>query len=309
MITVIVPVHNTKKYIGECLESIINQSFKNIEILLIDSSTDNTRQIIDKYLEKDERITYFYNKNNSYGFKVNYGIKKAKGEYISIVDSDDYIHKDFYKNAIFQFKNKTIDFVKYDFNKIQSKINNKKNIKYTYSLGNKSIYNIICNSKKYPEILYSNCTSIGSGVYSKSFINKYRIKLQESPGASFQDTSFYVLTHLFAKSIKYINKAFYYYRIDNAQSSIHNKANISSIIDEHKYIEKKLKNRRLSNKLNKALIYKEIMDYSWNYNRLNGINQNLFIKMINKRINNIKLNSDSPSIIIKKYNELNENSK
>lgn len=305
MITVIVPIHNTKKYIGECLESIINQSYKNIEILLIDSSTDNTKKVIDQYLKHDNRIQYFYSRNNSYGFKVNYGIKKAKGEYISIIDSDDYIHKDFYKSASYYINKYRPDFVKYDFYKCYHNKSNKVVKKYVYNLSNKMLYNMICNSRNNPEILYMNCTSIWSGLYSRQFLLQNNIKMLETKGASFQDTSFYIFTHLFAKSIKYVKKAFYYYRIDNNKSSIHNYSNAFSIINEHKFIEKKINNKsKITAAQKEAIVYKKIMNYYWNYNRLNSTSKKSFIKKISRQIQDMQINDNTPPIIKNRLRKL-----
>ena len=91
MISVIVPVHNTKKYLQECLDSILNQTYNDIEIICVDSSTDESVSILDEYSKINSRIHHVYNCNSSYGYKINLGIAVANGEYISIVDSDDYI--------------------------------------------------------------------------------------------------------------------------------------------------------------------------------------------------------------------------
>ena len=91
-ISVIVPVYNTELYLENCLNSLVNQSLKDIEIILInDGSTDNSEKISNKYLKKHKNIKYIYKKNTGQGDSRNLGIKLSKGEFICFVDSDDYI--------------------------------------------------------------------------------------------------------------------------------------------------------------------------------------------------------------------------
>ncbi len=95
-ISVIVPVYNTQKFLGKCLESIINQTFKDIEIICVnDGSIDNSPTILNDYAEKDSRIKIINQKNGGLSCARNTGINNAKGEYIGFVDSDDWIDLDF----------------------------------------------------------------------------------------------------------------------------------------------------------------------------------------------------------------------
>ncbi len=102
-VSIIVPIYNTSKYLKTCIDSFINQTEKDIEIILInDGSTDDREAIIKKY--KDKRIKYISKKNEGIGKTRNLGIKEAKGEYLMFIDSDDYIDSNcvevMYKNAI-----------------------------------------------------------------------------------------------------------------------------------------------------------------------------------------------------------------
>lgn len=99
MISVIVPVYNVDKYLERCVESIQNQSYKNIEILLIDDgSKDNSGDICDKLASKDSRIIVIHKENGGLSSARNTGLDIAKGQWISFVDSDDYIHRDMLNN-------------------------------------------------------------------------------------------------------------------------------------------------------------------------------------------------------------------
>lgn len=94
MVSIIVPVYNTQDYLNECLNSLVNQTYKCIEIILVDDgSTDNSLAICKEYAEKYEQIVLFQKMNGGLSDARNFGVKHAKGEYILFVDSDDYLEK------------------------------------------------------------------------------------------------------------------------------------------------------------------------------------------------------------------------
>lgn len=98
LISIIVPVYNVEQYIEKCVISIMNQTYKNIEIILVDDgATDNSGKICDELKEKDNRITVIHKKNGGLSDARNAGLKIAKGEYIGFVDSDDYIEQDMFE--------------------------------------------------------------------------------------------------------------------------------------------------------------------------------------------------------------------
>ena len=96
LVSVIVPIYNVEKYLERCIKSIINQTYQNIEILLVnDGSPDNSKAIMEKYAKKDKRIVCCYKENGGLSDARNYGIKKSKGKYVCFIDSDDYIEKNY----------------------------------------------------------------------------------------------------------------------------------------------------------------------------------------------------------------------
>ena len=97
LISVIVPVYNTKAYLSRCVESIRAQSYRNLEILLVDDgSTDGSGEVCDEYVSKDDRIVVYHKENGGSSSARNLGLAKANGEFIGFVDSDDYIEPDMY---------------------------------------------------------------------------------------------------------------------------------------------------------------------------------------------------------------------
>ena len=100
-ISVIIPVYNTEKYLSRCLDSVVNQTFKDLEIICVnDGSTDNSNEILDRYASKDNRITVINQKNGGLSAARNTGLRHASGQYIGFVDSDDWIDIDYYECLI-----------------------------------------------------------------------------------------------------------------------------------------------------------------------------------------------------------------
>ncbi len=98
LISVIVPVYNVEKYLDRCVESIVTQTYKNLEIILVDDgSRDNSGIICDNWAKKDSRIKVYHKQNSGAGDTRNYGVEKAIGKYIAFVDSDDVIAENYFE--------------------------------------------------------------------------------------------------------------------------------------------------------------------------------------------------------------------
>ena len=120
LISIIVPAYNVEKYISKCIESLINQTYKNIEIIIInDGSRDNTENIIKKF--KDKRIKYYKNVNQGIGKTRNFGIDKSNGEFLMFIDSDDFLDIRACEILHNKIKEEKLDLVICDFYKIYDK--------------------------------------------------------------------------------------------------------------------------------------------------------------------------------------------
>ncbi len=118
-VSVIVPVYNVEKYIDKCMESLLNQTYKNIEIILInDGSTDNCGKICDKYAELDKRVLVYHKENGGVSSARNIGLDKASGEYIIFVDPDDWIELYTVEHIVSDFLNNDTDAVFYGYDEI-----------------------------------------------------------------------------------------------------------------------------------------------------------------------------------------------
>lgn len=109
-VSVVIPIYNVEKYLNKCLDSVISQSYKNLEIILVnDGSKDGSKQICEKYKRIDKRIVLINQENGGLSDARNKGIQIATGEYITFIDSDDYIHKDMIKELIYNAINTDAD--------------------------------------------------------------------------------------------------------------------------------------------------------------------------------------------------------
>lgn len=195
-VSVIVPMYNASKYLSRCLDSLTNQTLKDIEIVLInDGSTDNSEQIIQTYL-KDKRIKYLKKENGGQGSARNLGLTVAKGEYISFVDSDDYIELDMLEE-MYNASLSKYDIVVSDFY-ITSNGND------TYSTILKRDGGIINNS----EYLFTGACPWNK-IYKKTFLDKISFKFPE--GIIYEDFAVIPTLVLYNPSMYYVKKAYVHY--------------------------------------------------------------------------------------------------
>lgn len=150
-VSIIVPVFNTENYIEQCLDSLVNQTFNDIEIIIInDCSTDNSENIVKNYLNKySNKIKYFSNeKNFGISYCRNYGVSLATGDYIMFVDSDDYIDSNLLLN-LEEYLNKNIDLIKY-----KLVIKNIENNNLTHING--PIFNVLSGENAFNSLIYKD---------------------------------------------------------------------------------------------------------------------------------------------------------
>lgn len=211
-ISIIMPSFNVREFIEECIESVVNQTLRDIEIICVDAgSTDGTLEILEEYAKKDSRIELLHSDKKSYGYQMNLGMDNANGEYIGIVETDDFIDERMYETLYDLTDNATTDISKVNF----------------YHFYNPSFKIDICkkNLPTKPFTPYDNADilrghpSIWAAIYKKSFLKENNIKFMEAPGGGWVDNPFLFQTMLSAKSITYKDEPFYYYRELNPNSS------------------------------------------------------------------------------------------
>lgn len=280
-ISVIVPVHNSKKYLLECIDSILIQSLKEIEIICIDSSTDGSTEILYNYQKKDNRVQVIEDDNSSYGHKLNEGILRASGEFIAIVESDDYISKDMFEKLYQIGHEYKVDLVKGNYEgfidtpqkRFFCKIDRIEDSYYGRILMLNEEYRVM------PYVGYN----IWSGIYRTSFLKDEKIRFHESEGASYQDTGFSNLVTMKAKKIYFLKDYLYKYRLDNQNSSVKSDKKYQCICEEFQWLRSQMKQLNCENNVTKTLFgISKIQSYFWNYQRLSAEYQNKFLECISE---------------------------
>ena len=261
-ISVLVPIYNVEKYLPECLDSLIAQTLKDIEIICInDGSTDSSPQIIKRYAKKDSRIIVINKKNSGYGDSMNQGLAKATGEYIAIVESDDYIDEDACENLYRLAKKHNADIVRanyYHHTDASDEIH--------YSIQKQHLDQPM-NIDEDPSILYE-APAIWSAIYRRSFLKKNHVEFLPTPGASYQDTGFNMKALCSAERIVYTDKAYLHYRTDNSNSSVKSRDKMDYVLKEYAEIETYLQEINASDKIKGIAQAAKFGAFHWNLLRL-----------------------------------------
>lgn len=264
-VSVLVPIYNVEDYLEECLDSLVNQTLRNIEIICInDGSTDDSLRIIKKYASKDKRIKVIDKKNTGYGDSMNRGLKKATGEYIGIVESDDFIELDGFEKLYNLAKKYDAEIVKsnyYEYFTDRHKDIGKSNMFLLEDTGR------IVDPRKRRHIFYEK-PSIWSAIYKTDFLRKNDIDFLPSPGASYQDSGFNFKAWANARRVYFIDDAFLHYRQDNPNSSVKSDSKINAVKDEYDEVERYLKERGMMDEYGYTLTAMRFSSYIWNMKRL-----------------------------------------
>jgi glycosyltransferase involved in cell wall biosynthesis len=219
-VSIIMPTYNVEKYFRQCLESVIDQTLLDIEIIPVDDgSPDNCGKIIDEYAAKDSRIKPIHKENGGYGSAVNAGIDAATGEYIGIVETDDIIDKTMYEKLYNKAKEFDADLCKCGFNTYNSFRKNKIK-KWKNEIEN--IEALECNKAcKIEELagLMNYHASIWSCIYKKEFLIENNIRINATQGASYQDYPFAVENYCKAKRIVILPEYLYNWRLEPNQGN------------------------------------------------------------------------------------------
>lgn len=227
LVSIIVPICNNERYVKECVESIQKQSLTDIEIICVDDgSKDHSLEIVEKLQKSDNRIKVLSKENTGYGDSVNKGIAIARGYYIGIVESDDFIDENMYKELLELSQDGKVDIVKgnfwdyYDFpNKPGKSVVNKERQKMPPK-------NQTFTIREEPNILWGH-PSVWSAIYKKDFLDQYQIRFQCERGGGWVDNPFFFETLCHARSVCWTDTPYYYYRKTNENSSSNNQADLT----------------------------------------------------------------------------------
>ncbi len=292
-VSVLVPIYNVEKYLRQCLISIVNQTLRDIEIICLnDGSTDSSGEIIQEFAKKDDRIVVIDKQNSGYGDSMNQGLKKARGEYIGIVESDDFVDLDAFEKLYSLAKTYNAEVVRanYYFNK-----NNKDEKNYYI---NPVDTGRVVNPERHTWIFYQ-APAIWSAIYKRSFLKKNEIKFLPTPGASYQDTGFNFKVWASAHRAVFTSDAFLHYRIDNEASSVNNPKKVMNVCYEYEEIEKYLKAHDSFETFAPLMEATKFGAYFWNILRLKS---NLLPDFL-QRVKEEYVKARQEDLLIKEYFE------
>ena len=216
-LSIIVPVYNVEKYLRDCLDSILEQSYNDYEVICInDGSTDSSAEILDEYCKKDNRIKAFYQENKGLSEARNAGIAKATGTYLCFLDSDDLFNRDMLSPVMQDVEKDCLDAycydvtTKYDSNELKIKDN-----KDSYYIKKNSYNSVKTGKELFSEMIMQDdyCDSAWLLIVKKIFLADNKISFY--PGIYYEDVLFSLKTYMFAERIKHINIDLYVYRIRN----------------------------------------------------------------------------------------------
>lgn len=247
MVSIIIPCYNAEKTIKRCLESVISQTYKNIEIVIInDGSIDKTDSIIKKYIN-DNRIKYYNRSNHGIGKTRNFGMKEATGEYITFLDSDDYLPNDAIDNLYKLAQKNKLDLVVSDYYVDNKNIKSEKIKSFP-----------ITNVKNNPNLIFDINLAPWNKLYKKELIEN--IKFEEN--LKYEDAPFVIESIIKAKKIGKLDKETYYYVVNpNSETTIRDERifDIFKILD---IIGRLVENKKELTEVYKTLCIRIICNYN-----------------------------------------------
>ncbi len=304
-ISILVPCCNVEQYIRQCLDSIQKQTYTNIEVICInDGSTDSTGAIIDEYVAIDPRFKAIHKKNSGYGDSMNIGLDTCSGDYIGIVESDDWIEPNMYETLLSKAERYDLDLVRCLWKEGPTGTENTDEIKWIKK-------NQVVRPLDEPGI-FCQAPAIWASLYRKDLLNEGRtVRFLPTPGASYQDTSFAFKVYTKSQKFMMLDVALHHYRV-NPASSVSSKGKVFCINDEWEEIFRWIcEDSNLRQKFSTLNVLAEVIygGLIWNYNRLTPIRRLWFLRRASKFLKQVNeagilCNSTFKSDI--RYQELNQ---
>lgn len=267
-VSILVPICNVERYLRECLDSLVNQTLKDIEIICInDGSTDSSLSIIREYERRDPRIVVIDKPNSGYGDSMNKGIELARGEYIGIVESDDFVTIDTFDKLYKTANRNELDIVRSNYYAHRTGYGRDLDA-LVENLAICGSYGKVFNPMDNPRVFMCQ-PAIWTSIYKKSLLDSEDVRFLPTPGASFQDTAFYFKAFYAASRVMLLKEGYLHYRVDNANSSVKNQNKLFCVCDEYAEVWNYAKRDASKFEALKTWIPRQQFEgYLWNLNRL-----------------------------------------
>lgn len=283
MVSVLVPIYNVEKYLGQCLDSLLAQTYCDFEAICInDGSTDGSKDIIHRYLDVDPRFRVIDKENSGYGASMNMGLEAATGDYIAILESDDFFAPDALEKLVSAAEANDSDVVKANFW-----------LYWSFPEARKETFRVIDSVEAGrtmrpidDQAIFFRKPSIWSALYNREFLLKNQIGFLETPGASYQDAGFCFKVWASAKRATFLEDSILFYRQDNEASSVNSSAKVFCVCDEYKdmfrYVDMFCAND--APRLHRILTRMKYDSYLWNYDRLSSELKPQFVERASKEL-------------------------
>lgn len=264
-VSILVPVYNVERFLPQCLDALCGQTLRDIEIVCInDGATDGSPAILHEYAARDARIRVIDKRNTGYGHSLNLGISQARGEYIGIIEPDDFPDKRMFKKLLKVAERTHADVVKCNyFNYFEGSdhlVENFAGLPYRRAFDPVDCPQVVCS-----------IPSIWTGLYRKTFLEREGISLRETPGAAFQDAGFSLKVWFAARTCALVKKPLLHYRMDNPGSSSKTTDKVFTVCEELADAEAFLRQRpERARVLLPWLAVDKWGKYRWNYERISA---------------------------------------
>ena len=268
LLTVLVPIYNASPYLRQALDSLAHQTLRDLEILCInDGSTDDSLAIIKSYQAADPRFRLLDKPNTGYGDSMNQGIKLARGRYLGILEPDDWLELDAFSRLTQLAEWHRAEVVK---------ANYFKELATTSSATSKTLKSTEIRPRdtgklidpRHDRRVFTFAPAIWSAIYRRDFLLDRHLEFLPTPGASYQDLGFSFKVWATARRVVLTDAAYYHYRLDNANSSVHSPGKLNCVVEEYAAIADFLADRDLAATFSHTAAAAKFRNYHWNLQRL-----------------------------------------
>lgn len=268
LVTVLVPVYNTEAYLRQCLGALAAQTLKDIRFICIDDgSTDASPAILADYAKTDPRFSVITKPNSGYGASMNIGLNSANTKYVGIVEPDDIPAANMFEKLVELAEKTGAEVVKSNY---YEHTDNRplEEDSLVENLDSALPFDRAFSPAEYQDVLAASA-SIWSCLYQKDYLDREGIRFLETPGASFQDTSFNLTALTGAKTVALTREGYLHYRVDNSASSVKAGDKVFYICDEYARVWDFLNARpNLYAQFAKRVVAIQFKGYCWNQWRL-----------------------------------------
>ena len=262
-VSILVPCYNVEKYVRQCLDSVVNQTLKDIEIICInDGSKDSTPEILQEYAAKDKRVKVISKPNSGYGASMNIGLEAATGDYVGIVESDDFVELNMFERLYETAIKNDLDLARCQYYFYKSADESNEKCDNSWVVQNKVYCPLDDNTP------FMQAPSIWCNLSRRKMLNDNHIRFLETPGASYQDTAFAFKLYASAQRFMMIDDYLLHYRIDNENSSVASAAKADYVLTEYAEIKRFALEKGVYERLRRLIPYIKYACYRWNYERL-----------------------------------------